>query len=198
MKINVLVCACLLLFPVAGLAQPTQKTGPATADASAGVLKIVAKDDTSLMWLAHIWSGGQTEAQCRNTAAAGMPSLLPGERYCELNSSTHGTVGLQTNVDGAVDIVTFTRLSLSHADAQKITDSLDVILRSHGLAGRACHREPMDGLAMIWESQDLLVYLARITLTGQLPKLSTIAVRETEAFPPAFCRPIEKTVSPTT
>jgi hypothetical protein len=150
------------------------------------------------MWLAHIWSGGQTEAQCRNTAAEGMPSLLPGERYCELQSSTHGTVGLQINVDGAVDIVTFTRLSLSHADAQTITDSLDTILRSHGLSGRACHREPTEGSAMVWKSQDLLVYLNRITLAGQLPKLSTIAIRETQAFPEGFCRPIDKTVSPTT
>jgi hypothetical protein len=186
----------LLLFPVAGLTQPTRNTGPVVAHAPAEVLKIVAKDDTSLMWLAHVWSGGKKEAVCRNTAAEGMPSLLPGERYCELQSSTHGTVGLQTNVDGAVEIVTFTRLSLSHAAAQTITDSLDAILRSHGLSGRVCDRDAMDGRAMVWESQDLLVYLSRITLTGQLPKLSTIAIRETEAFPKGFCRPIDETLSP--
>ena len=192
------VAAFLLQLPVVILAQPTRNTGPVVTGAPAGVLKIVAKDDTSLMWLAHVWSSGKTEALCRNTAAEGMPSLLPGERYCELQSSTHGTVGLQTNVDGGVEIVTFTRLALSHAAAQTITDSLDVLLRSHGLSGRVCDREAMDGTAMVWESQDLLVYLSRITLTGQLPKLSTIAIREPEAFPKGFCRPIDEAVSPKT
>ena len=182
MKINFSVAASFLLFPVASFAQPAE------------VLNIAAQDDTSLMWLAHVWSGGQTEAHCRNTAAHGMP-LPQGERYCELLSRTRGTVGLQTNLDGMVEMVTWTRPTLSQTDAQEITDSLDTMLRSRGLAGRACDREPMDGLtaqAMVWEGPDLLVYLSRITLTGQLPKLVTIAVDVPEEFPEAFCRPIAK------
>ena len=198
MKISIPISALLLVLPAAGLAQPIQKTGPVVADSPSGVLKIVATDDTSLMWLAHVWSGGQTEAQCRDKALHFMPPLLPGERYCELVSSTRGTVGLQTDVDGLVAMLTWTRLSLSHAAAQAITDSLDTMLRSHGLAGRACHREPEDGMAMVWESPRLLVYLSRITLPGQLPKLVTIAIDVPEEFPKGLCRPVDKTVSPAT
>ncbi len=191
MRINFSVAVLLLLFPVAAIAQSGAMPESVVSDTPAGVLAIAAEDDTSLMWLAHVWSGGQTEAQCRNTAPHGMP-LVPGERYCELLPGTSGIVGLQTSVGDTVTMVTWTRLTSGHEDAQAITDSLDVMLRGHGLAGRACHREPTDGLAMVWESPELLVYLSRITLPGELPKLVTLAVDDPEAFPEAFCRPQEQ------
>jgi len=200
MKINVPICACLLLFPVAGLAQPAQKTGPAIADASAGVLKIAAKDDTSLMWLAHIWSGGQAEARCRYTIDHGR-FLLPGERYCELFGGARGVVGLQLNVDSSIQLLTWDRPTLGHPDAQVITDSLDILLRSHGLTSRQCDKGIIpDGEVegALWESPVLLVQLSRITLNGRLPKLMVMAVDIPAAYPAALCRSPKNSTSPST
>jgi hypothetical protein len=148
-----------------------------------------------MMWLAHVWSGGEGPAQCGRTPPPNEVVWFPGGRYCEVRSEQRGQIGFRIDGLGRIRVLTWDRNTESRAHARSLSDSLDVALRSRALTQRLCRPDsgyPADLPGMIWESAALLVHLSWITRGDDRPKLLAIAVNDPKEYPHFLCKPFDQ------
>ena len=151
--------------------------------------------DSTMMWLAHVWSGGAGPAHCGLTPPPNEVVWFPGGRYCEVRSPQRGQIGFRIDGLGRIRVLTWDRSTESRAHARSLSDSLDVVLRSRSLTQRLCrpdsgYRADLPG--MIWESPALLVHLSWITRGDDRPKLLAIAVNDPKEYPQFLCKPFDQ------
>lgn len=174
-------CATQAAVPVRPDTEQSLRIGPPSVN------------ETSLMWLAREWAGSTGDALCGSPPPFGDPLWFPGGRYCGIVTSNRGVVGFQLDSRGIVHAVTWHRNTASPSDAERITDSLDVVLRGRRMTARPCEpgSSPAGEVeAAVWEADDLLVFLSRITPDTMPPKLVAMAVDVPAAFPQFLCKPV--------
>lgn len=152
-----------------------------------------APGESSLIWTAREWAGRTGAAACGKVPAFGDPLWFPDGRYCGLVTPDRGTVGFQLDARGVVHAVTWHRNTPSAAVAERIVDSLDVVLRRRGLTTTWCESgstpagevEPV-----LWETNDFLVHLSTILPDTMPPRIVAIAIDQPAAFPRILCKSV--------
>ncbi|MDQ3674465.1 MAG: hypothetical protein M3365_08840 [Gemmatimonadota bacterium] len=151
--------------------------------------------DSTMMWLARIWSAGQGPARCGRTPPPNEVMWFPGGQYCEFLSPQRGQIGFRVDDRGLIRVMTWDRRTDSRAHARSLTDSLDVVLRSRALTPRLCRSDSgyrADLPGMLWESEGMLVHLSWITRGDERPKLLAIAVTDPKEYPHFLCKPFDQ------
>ncbi|MHB1223816.1 MAG: hypothetical protein ACYC2G_07185 [Gemmatimonadaceae bacterium] len=148
----------------------------------------------TLSGLAVGWSGGQGEPRCQDHGPRGEYLGGMGDQYCEwvppAGSGVVGSVSAHANALGRPTMLTWERPARDAADADRIIDSLGTALTGYGLAGRDCGVGSDPGpeiRGFIWESQDLVVFLSRITPEGGVPRLMAMVFDIPSAVPDMAC-----------
>jgi hypothetical protein len=190
-------CAGVLsiLIGVGGCARQTPSIVARFAEEPLQVEKNSRRPDSTLMSLAHLWSGGASPARCGRTPPPREPLSFPGGRYCEVLSPTRGRIGFRIDQTGRIRLLTWDRITDSRAHARSVGDSLDVVLRDRSSRTRLCrpdspHRQDLPG--MLWESGELVVHLSWTTPGDERPKLLAMAVDDPKEFPFFLCKPFDQ------
>ena len=185
-----------LTVAAACASQPPRRVANLAEDMSS--LRLAAtsqRADSTMMWLAHVWSGSEGPARCGRTPPPNEVMWFPGGRYCELLSLDRGQIGLRIDERGLIRVLTWDRQTGSRAHARSLTDSLDGVLRRRSLTPRLCrpdsgYRADLPG--MIWENERLLVHLSWITRGDDRPTLLAIAVNDPKEYPHFLCKPFDQ------
>lgn len=190
-------CAGVLsiLIGVAGCAPRAPSIVARFAEEPLLVVKNSRRPDSTLMSLAHLWSGGAGPARCGRTPPPNEPMSFPGGRYCEVLTPTRGRIGFRIDQAGRIRLLTWDRVTDSRAHAKSVGDSLDVALRGRSSRTRLCrpdspHRQDLPG--MLWESGELVVHLSWTTPGDERPKLLAMAVDDPKEFPFFLCKPFDQ------
>lgn len=184
--------AVLCVSIIACTASPPRRPEPGSA-ASTFTLGPPTPGESSLIWAAREWAGRTGDAACGKVPAFGDPLWFPDGRYCGLVTPDRGTVGLQLDARGVVHAVTWHRNTPSAPAAERIVDSLDVVLRRRGLTTTWC--EPGSTPAgevepVLWETSDFLVHLSTIIPDTMPPRIVAMAIDRPAAFPRILCKPM--------
>jgi hypothetical protein len=184
-----------VLFSLAGCARQAPSLAAKFAEEPLHLVKNSRRADSTLMSLAHFWSGGASPARCARTPPPRETISFPGGRYCEVLSPTRGRIGFRIDQTGRIRLLTWDRITDSRAHARSVGDSLDVVLRDRSSRTRLCrpdspHRQELPG--MLWESGKLVVHLSWTTPGDERPKLLAMAVDDPKEFPFFLCRAFDQ------